>query len=359
MGEIQARATTSSMSLTEPEKVEYCSSCGAPGARQFFWSISEAFCSGCAETLRPVFGGLYDHELRRPLEERFGGLFEAARDLLIAGIDDEDVIYPTLAYASRRGWSPKTSEEAGKLISAGEDWIPTLDWVWRGYILEEVVDGVIILRRLPVTGAVHLHQIPDQKIPEEVILRLLPHHRRIKPEHIGSFYKSLMSPYNVNYSGSGSCRLDFVFSTEALLIHTYAAAGEVTHLDARDTVSFTEHSPQFLSPDILVAHIQVQLKSGEARYLVSRERGPTPNPKKLIPACVACYLRDGAALQDIEVHRLINQRLGDHGVKLPEGYSNDASSQLWRDAKKIKEKLLTAEGYDALRTVHLMRRLPY
>lgn len=332
------------MSVAEQDKSVYCSSCGAPGARRILWAIPPGpLCPHCAQEQVPEsnFGALvYERALYRPIQERFGELFEAAGDLLIAGVDDEDVIYPTLAYADRRGWSSETKEEAQKIISAGED--QASEWSWRGYVCEYIADGVITWRRLPVTGEVHLYPLLDQKIPEEVVLRILPHYKPINPKHIGSFYKDLLSAYNVDFSRPDSCRLDFVVSDDALLIHTYAAAGAITHLDTENAnIWFREHSPQFPSPEVLAAYIQVRLGSGGANYLTSRKRGPAPDPRRLIPACVAYYLHSGALLRGKEVHKLLNQHLGKYGVELPEdGSSNAASNQLWRDVKKVGEKLL-------------------
>jgi hypothetical protein len=62
----------------------------------------------------------------------------------------------------------------------------------------------------------------------------------------------------------------------------------------------------------------------------------------VIPACVAFYLRDyGEMKEGIGAHRLLKEHvLSTHWKKLPEGHSESASNQLWRDADKVKDRLL-------------------
>ena len=47
--------------------------------------------------------------------------------------------------------------------------------------------------------------------------------------------------------------------------------------------------------------------------------------------------------EGMEAHRLLNEQvLRTHWKTLPEGYSNSASNQLWQNADKVKNKLLSA-----------------
>jgi len=97
--------------------------------------------------------------------------------LLREGIDEEDLIYPTLAFANElelRTLADNTDdlvrkildldeeayEEADRLLSSAErnvDWETAVERASRGHdgmFCEKVVDGVVILRWFPVYGDV-------------------------------------------------------------------------------------------------------------------------------------------------------------------------------------------------------------
>jgi hypothetical protein len=308
-----------------------------------------------------------------PPEERFGELFKAARVLLREGIVEEDLIYPTLAYANELGQKILDfKEEASMLVSAKNDadWESAVERFLRrhdGMAPVEVVDGVVILYWLPVDGGVMMYPIPDMEIPEEVRIRILPHTRPPEPEHIASVYESILSTYEVSYGSSSAGSIGFEFIEDALLISTYASADTASRIPSEHAAAiFKDHKPEFLHPRLFATFCQVLLGTGSgdgfARRLASRKRGKAPDPTKLIPACVAFYLKWYGDLRGAKAHWLLNKYLHDYGVELPEeGCSNSASNQLWRDAKKAGEKLLTAAHaiyeHDLEYTTYLVPRL--
>ena len=173
---------------TEREKFELCASCGKQAASKVVPELDNAvLCDGCANRLadrrRPgeTFG--YWESEEEPelspenrfaeLEKRFAPLFKAAQVLLREGIDEEDVIYPTLAFANElelRIHADDTDDLVREILeldeegdtfisSAGRnvDWESAVERASRGIngmTCEKVVDGVVILRWFPVYGDV-------------------------------------------------------------------------------------------------------------------------------------------------------------------------------------------------------------
>ena len=176
------------MNPTEREKVERCASCGEQGASKIVPELDNAvLCDGCADRLaNGETLGYWRSEEEPPLppeerfaelEERFAPLCKAAQVLLREGIDEEDLIYPTLAFANElelRTLADNTDdlvrkildldeeayEEADRLLSSAErsvDWETAVERASRGHdgmFCEKVVDGVVILRWFPVYGDV-------------------------------------------------------------------------------------------------------------------------------------------------------------------------------------------------------------
>jgi hypothetical protein len=335
------------------------------------------FCDGCADRLRAGEAIAYwlpaEEEPSPPPEERFGELFKAARVLLRERIADEDLIYPTLAYANELGQEIlEFKEEASMLASAwnGGDQEPAVKRFLQrhdGMVPIDVVDGVVILSWIPVDGGVRMYPIPDEEIPEEVTIRILPHTRRLEPEHIASVYESILSSYEVSYGKSGNGGIDFEFAGGELLVRTFASTDTASRIPPEHAAAiFRDRKPEFIHPRLMAAFCQTLLGSGTgdgfARILTRRKRGDDPSHVKLIPACVAFYLKEYGGLRGKAAHRLLNKHLSGYVAKFPEqGSSESPNNELWRDAKKAGQKLLTAAHaiyeYDPEHTAYLVPRL--
>ena len=85
-------------------------------------------------------------------------------------------------------------------------------------------------------------------------------------------------------------------------------------------------------------------KDGFVRFLVPRQRGPTPPADTIVPASVAFYSEGLRRDERRNGSPPTAQRAGaaDAWKTLPEGDSNSASNQLWQNADEGKNKLLAA-----------------
>jgi hypothetical protein len=366
---------------TGREKVELCASCGRQGASKIVPELDNAIlCDGCADRL--VDGktlGYWPPEEVPPtppeerfaeLEERFAPLFKAAQVLLREGMDDEDLIYPTLAYANELGLQqiPDLADEAGLLVSvkSGADWEAAVERFMErhaGIIPERITeDGVVILRWLPVVRNVHLYPKTERKIPEKVTLRIRDHARLLKPEDITSVYERTLSAHKVSYGKCMTGSIDFATAEGTLEISTYASTDTATRIPSKDAAAvFSDRNPEFIYPELMAKFCQALLEPGQLpdgreigyeRLLARRKRGaaPTRTPEgtaKLIRCCVAfCLQHYGDLPKGVVAHRLLNkhvQPLPDDVEELPEeGVSDYESNALWRDAKKAGVRLEAA-----------------
>jgi len=366
--EFGARTRASKMSLTEFENGERCASCDRPGARQIVPELGNAvLCDGCADRLQDGETISYWDIAERPpsqpeASERYERLFEAARVLIKERIADEDLIYPTLAYANELGQRiPVLEQEAATLINSAanaSDWERACETFSRrhsGLVPEGVVDRVVILRWLPVDGGMRFYQLPQAKIPEMVTLRIRSHIGKLEPGLISGVYERILNAHDVSYSESTliSCTDHWVAGAE-LFVSTYASTGTATRIPSEHAaVVFGDHDPEFLHPDLMERVCRAFLEPGSipdgratgyAHLLTRGKRGPRPTKTskgtaKLARACVAHFLHQHGGLPEgMEAHRLLNDHVGqghDGLSALPEtGDSSYESTQLWRSAKK-------------------------
>jgi hypothetical protein len=352
-------------------------------------------CDGCAERwrARETIGYWEPPEEQPPpappgerfaeLEERFAPLFKAAQVLLNDGVAEEDVIYPTLAYANELGQRisdhafanelglqqiPDFEEEASLLVLAksGPDWEAAAErFVERhaGIIPERVTeDGVVILRWLPVVGHVRLYPKTERRTPEKVTLRIRVHDRLLKPEDITSVYERTLSGHDVSYGKGMTGSFDFATAEGTLEISAYASTDTATRIPSQDAAAvFRDRNPEFIYPELMAKFCQALLEPGKLpdgreigyeRLLARRKRGaaPTRTPEgtaKLIRSCVAfCLQHYGDLPKGVVAHGLLNKRvqpLPDDVGKLPEeGMSDYESTPLWRDATKAGVRLEAA-----------------
>jgi hypothetical protein len=348
------------MSLSEQADFEHCASCGKPSSNKLLTEFDDVIlCGDCVDRLRE--GGTISYWLPTeeepppPPEERFAELFEAARVLLREGVTEEDQIYPTLAFANELGQGVVNFvEEKDRLVSAyssdADSWDEAVDWFSRKHASMRpvgVVDGVLYLERIPVRVQVHNYPIADVVVPRLVTISVFPHRRSATPEQVAALYDERLSSAGIPHEQSASGQFPYFAFEDGYLLFEVGHKRTAVAPEHIGTV-FRDRKPEFPHPRLVSAFHKMLLGSasgdGFARYLVTRRRGPVPKPQALIPACVAFYLRDyGDMREGAEAHRLINEHvLREYQKELPEGHSDSASNQLWRDVDKVKNKLLAA-----------------
>jgi hypothetical protein len=314
-------------------------------------------CEGCSG--RSLDGELVaycspEEEPLPPPEVRFADLFNAARALFKEDVTEEDRIYPTLAFANELGQgSVDFIEEKECLVSTWEDgserWTEAVDEFSRRHPSirpVKVVDGVVILERVPVNVRIHNYPIQDVEVPRVVVLSVYPHNRLPTPEQVAALYEKVLLAANIPHAESNQGRFEDSFRDGYLQIEVHHKRTSIRpeHMGA----AFRGSTPGFPHPRRVAAFYKMLMGTtsgdGYARHLVTRRRGPAPPSDNVIPACVAFYLRDyGEMKEGVEAHRLLNEHvLRTHWKELPEGHSDSASNQLWRDADKVKDHLLAA-----------------
>jgi hypothetical protein len=235
-----------------------------------------------------------------PPERQLEALFEAARVLLKEGISEEDRVFPTLAFANAIGegyvdlvdgkdrlftaqQSPQCWEtEADKFIQACPRFRPV-----------DVVDGVLILERLPVSVKIIDFMHPEIVMPKAVTLEVIPSSRMAKPQHVASLYRKVLSAAGIPCTERRRGPLNFDFtehiSGNRLLITLKHTLEDI--VDVEDLASvYPEGKPTFPHPSVIQRFYETIMGKphghGFARYLVARSRGRGPDADTLVPACV-------------------------------------------------------------------------
>ena len=337
------------MSPPEQEKVEPCTSCGKPSVNSLAIEPDDTtLCSGCADRLRA-----------KEAEERFDELFRAARVLLREGIDQEDRIIPTLAYAKyacEGGSYLSKRHRFEELAEGSEAWEREADTfvsIYGSLRPVRVVDGILILERLPVS--VEIERDYDTKQAKEVLLFAYAHRRPAKPEHVGSLYERTLSAADVPYGESSMGEMGFAVFHGHLMIYVTRMSNFILYPKAPGSgIPVREEAAPFPAPRIVQGFYKMLLgePEGDGFYkdLATRTRGDAPKTYNLIPACVASCLRNSGKIQGRkEIHRLLNRHVlcETHKVLPEEGVTTSESNQLWRDVKdraKVRDPLFEV-GY--------------
>jgi hypothetical protein len=318
-----------------------------------------ALCNSCTNRLLAGKAIGYfvptEEEPLPPPEERFEELFKVARVLLKEGVTEEAQIIPSLAFANEIGQRVlDLIDMKERLVAVQED-----PKAWRveaekftqkhpGLRPIRVVDGIVILERLPVS--VHIHSYPgtEDEAPREVAVTLYPHPRLASPEHVAAFYEKTLSIAGIACEEQRRAYMGFEFSKEGYLIMSIERS-DVPLARKRAGIVLRGREPRFPHPIVVREYYRMLLGrssgNGSARHLTMRKRGRDPEADTLIPACVAFYLRNYGEIESRkEIHHLLNEHvLCESWKTLPiEGYSSSETTQLWRDVKKVKNRLLSA-----------------
>jgi hypothetical protein len=354
---VSARAGASGMSIPTQENTESCTVCGQPGENLAMAFDNMILCENCIDRVRSgkaiSYWGPAEPESAPAREERFSELLKAARVLRRECVTEEKRIYPTLAFANELCQGVAV-EEKERLVSAHENgadgWDAEVERFSRKYASLEpvrVVDGVVILQGRSVDVRVHNYPMAGADIARVVEISVFPYWGPPSPEEVAARYGEVLTSASIPCEQSASGQLPyFDFEGTRLLMEVGHEPADVSP-DHIGTV-FRGRKPEFLHPRVVGSTYKMLLGStsgdGFARYLVARRRGQAPEADNLILACVAFYLRDyGGMKQGAEAHRLINEHvLRESAKRLPEGYADSASNQLWRDANIVERKLLMA-----------------
>jgi hypothetical protein len=240
------------MGTTEPKKYEQCASCGSSGVRTLKILADEVLtCDSCADRLRAGEAVCFclpteEEPPPRP-EERFADLFKAARVLLEMGISEEDQIYPTLAFAAELGQGVVIFEEKEHLVSAWEGgsdiWADAVGAFSRrcpSIKPVEVVDGVVILERVPMSVRINNYPIQDVEVPRVIVLAIYPHTKPPTLEQIAARYDRELAVADIPHTESKDGRLEFSSRDGHLLIEVHHRRTSIPQ-DHMGIVSETEN----------------------------------------------------------------------------------------------------------------------
>src|SRR5215207_1445610 len=190
------------MSLSEQEKARRCAWCGEPQDEEGHTEDGLPMCFDC-------LGREVDKRFEKrwspkqeplPPEQRFEALFGAARVLLREGIGEEDQVFPTLAFAVGLGEGfVDLTDSKNRLLAAQQSpqrWEIEADRFVQAcprFRPFDVVDGVLILERLPVHVEIINYMHPEIVMPKRVTLEVTPSRCMVKPEHVAALYEKALS----------------------------------------------------------------------------------------------------------------------------------------------------------------------
>jgi hypothetical protein len=323
---------------------QHCTSCGKYWEPLDYGALFSR-CEGCSNDRTDGRRELFlVKESKEPPEVRFAGLFESARVLLEDGAD-EDRVFPTLAWAGLevRDSGGKRAELREALVEASQN---PEEWArLTGDLLErtgrvrplEVVDGVLVLERAPVS--VKVWEGPEP----EVWIEVMPRSKPASPAEVASLYEQAMREHGL------PCEEERAISiTSFLTEHHLRLIVRPVFLG----IHIGDGPPEdlFPSPGLVGNVSRGLLEGGLGERLRGRKSGPGWKPETLSLAIVAFYLRTyGGMVGRKEVHKLLNEHVLDpargghlpHLQRLPEeGISTSASNQLWKNVERAHKQLI-------------------
>ena len=333
-----------------------------------------SWCEECDERLRvgevPRICEPWDTD-PTPTEERYRALFRAAHVVRRAGIEDENKIIPTLAFAARSFELTDLNIMRDRLAEAeagSEEWRDLKGTVRRAFDTFEVLrvqDGVPIFYSRPFKVRAHVFQ--ETGVVEKVVVEV--YRRSAKGEEIGERYDAMLSKHGVSYESrqggfgwhASTGRLQVVF-------HRLAPKSLDPLLEGRVEVNAEKNDLPLPHPGIvadlceaLIGTVSRKGKgSGFASVLGGRDRGRPFDPDYLIPAVVAWYVggRGNVTRQhDLKpkVAKILRDNLDDdllspRGKRLFHDEGWDSGEYIWRFVKRISQPILRVdhelrEGY--------------
>jgi hypothetical protein len=274
----------------------------------------------------------------------------AARSLLNEGINKEELIYPTLALAAEIDVGvSRLVDVTGRLVTASRD---DQEWEseakrfmseYQGLAPTRVLNEVLVLERLPLSVRINYHHATA--IPQQVVITAYQHSVLASPEQAENEYRTTLSAADISCveDSKGLIGFEGMVGVLRIDIHPTRAA----HIGGHDT---TASSPVFPHPIVVREFYKTLIGTssgnGFARHLLIRRRGTTPDPKNLILACVAFYLRHYGQIEGRKhIHKVLNQHVlrasqWETGL-LESGDTTDEVRQLWRAVDLVRNRVLT------------------
>jgi hypothetical protein len=260
-----------------------------------------------------------------PPEERFSELFSAARALVQEGIEDENVIYPTIALANAVGYDLDLAKLKAQIVYQWDSQ-KTRDALARDLArrcnggLQPVgrsEEGSLLVASVPAAASLEYYQ--GTQIPEQVDLRMVPHRAPTgtrsevyAADRAVASYKVAMAAAGIPHdNNTGQGPVDSYFESGVVHVtirHSEWPLDQANHVP----IVFSNRMPIFPHPDLVrnlcLAYLKGPNSSGFLRFLKPRKAGRSSDFGNQIPGCVAALLRDDGDLQWPSVRRLLNQQ---------------------------------------------------
>ena len=318
------------MNLTEPGKSEACASCGSLGASRLVTEADEVLlCEGCADRLQDGetvgYRNIAEPEAAPLPEEGSSELDRAARTLIREGIEDENVIYVTLALAHAveydlelarlktqivYHWDSRETREAlardlARRCNGG------LWPVGRGG------EGSLLVKQQPAAARMEYYR--GTEIPEQVDLRMFPHRapKGIRSEDYAAdcavaSYKAAMAAAGIPHDdNTGKGPVESYIDESGVIHVTIRHCEWPLDQEHHAPIVFSNRMPVFPHPalvrNLCLAYLKGPSSSGFLRFLKPEKSGRGSDFGNLIPGCVAALVRE----EDMpwsSVRRLLNQQ---------------------------------------------------
>jgi hypothetical protein len=360
------------VSPKEPEKAERCASCGSPGMSGSKTGPDDVLlCERCADRQRAEGAISYwlptREEPPMPPEERFSEPIRAARALLQEGMEDENVIYPTIALANAVGYDLDLAKLNARIVYQWDSQ-KTREALARDlarrcngglWPVRRGGEGTLIVASVPAAASLEYYQ--GTQIPEQVDLKMFPHRAPTgtrsevyAADRAVASYKAAMADASIPHDGnSGQGPVDSYLESGVMHVtirHSEWPLAQANHAP----IVFSDRMPVFPHPDLAhnlcLAYLKGPNSSGFLRFLKPGKSGRGSDFGNLIPGCVAALLRE----EDVpwsSVRRLLNQQkiyepfrgpFPEH--ELDESYES-RKIQLMASAKRAHQRLsLIAAG---------------
>jgi hypothetical protein len=260
-----------------------------------------------------------------PPEKRFSELFRAARALFQEGIEDENVIYATLALANAVGYDLDLAELKAQIVDQWESQ-KTRDTLARDLArrcnggLQPVgrsEEGSLLVASVPAAASLEYYQ--GTQIPEQVDLRMFPHRASTGTRSEVFAADRAVASYKEAMAAAGIPHDD---NSARPLVNSYIESGvmhvRIRHLEwpldqaNHAPIVFSDRMPVFPHPDLVrnlcLAYLKGPNSSGFLRFLKPRKAGRSSDFGSLIPGCVAALLIDDGDLKWPSVRRLLNKQ---------------------------------------------------
>jgi hypothetical protein len=387
------------VSLTEPEKIQNCTSCGKPGANNLAPEFDNAvLCEDCAERLQAAQAGevpswkAHGHWVSteepppppEPPEDRFAELFKAARALFETArtaedrnedlIIDEDVVCPTLVFANEIGQNMELADAKERLVvtwnddDGGRAWREERDNFarkYKGFKPMKVVDGALLLELQPAYAVVRNYRTID--MPKEVEIRVYPRAKQASAEDVAEAYEKALS--DAGLLCDVSHRIHLIADGSGGLLWLLVGNGEELpdeHALSVAPLLWQDERPRFPVPRLIGAIYEplygnvTEDKPGFAHHLNMRPTSESPEIHNLIPPCLAVILREYGWLKWAEVYDLLNQYvLGDYHPrgKIPDASHDPLGGVADLESRKQYDSR-TRQLRDQVKSLELKSRLP-